>query len=174
MTPKKIYSLKEDQAFPLPLELGRREKVARHPSADFLLSSVGGGGAQSRQSAKLFSGRLNWDSPNPSHASECAPPPLGSGGRGTHAGERGGGRVPIPTRGHRLWYSLYIYVLCGVVHRVGVTQSSLSFMYSILSKTKMMLQLADCLYLRIPCWEITQMCIRSLKTFSCSLFLELE
>jgi hypothetical protein len=28
--------LKEDQAFALSLELGRREKVARHPPADFL------------------------------------------------------------------------------------------------------------------------------------------
>jgi hypothetical protein len=27
--------LKEDQAFSLSLELGRRENVARHPSADF-------------------------------------------------------------------------------------------------------------------------------------------
>ncbi len=35
---KKIYRLKEDQAFWLSLELGRREKVARHPSADFLSS----------------------------------------------------------------------------------------------------------------------------------------
>jgi len=35
---KKIYRLKEDQAFWLSLELGRREKVARHPSADFLPS----------------------------------------------------------------------------------------------------------------------------------------
>ena len=33
---KKIYRLKEDQPFSLSLELGRREKVARHPSADFL------------------------------------------------------------------------------------------------------------------------------------------
>ncbi len=41
---KKIYRLKEDQAFSLSLELGRREKVAWHPSADFLLHSVGGGG----------------------------------------------------------------------------------------------------------------------------------
>ncbi len=46
------------------------------------------------------------------------PPPFDSGslikgGRGTLAGERGGGRVPIPTRGHTAWYSLYIYVLCG-------------------------------------------------------------
>ena len=44
VTAKKIYRLKEDQAFSLSLELGRREKVARHPSADFLLHSVGGGG----------------------------------------------------------------------------------------------------------------------------------
>jgi hypothetical protein len=29
--PKKIYRLKEDQAFSLSLELGRREKVVRHP-----------------------------------------------------------------------------------------------------------------------------------------------
>jgi hypothetical protein len=42
--PKKIYRLKEDQAFLLSLELGRREKVARHPSADFFLHSLGGGG----------------------------------------------------------------------------------------------------------------------------------
>ncbi len=41
--PKKIYRLKEDQAFSLSLESGRREKVAWHPSADFLLPSVGGG-----------------------------------------------------------------------------------------------------------------------------------
>jgi hypothetical protein len=42
--PKKIYRLKEDQAFSLSLELGRRKKVVRHPSADFLLNSIGGGG----------------------------------------------------------------------------------------------------------------------------------
>jgi hypothetical protein len=40
---KKIYRLKEDQAFSLSLELGQREKFARHPSADILLHSVGGG-----------------------------------------------------------------------------------------------------------------------------------
>jgi hypothetical protein len=34
--PKKIYRLKEDQAFLLSLELGRREKVVRQPSGDFL------------------------------------------------------------------------------------------------------------------------------------------
>ncbi len=47
----------------------------------------------------------NWDSPNPSPAGGCAPP-FGSGG------ERGGGRVPIPTRGHTLWYSVNISTLC--------------------------------------------------------------
>ncbi len=55
----------------------------------------------------FFSSRRNWESPNPSPAGECAVPPSpGSGGRGTFAGDRGGGRVPIPTRGHTLWYSL--------------------------------------------------------------------
>jgi hypothetical protein len=39
----------------------------------------------------------------------------GSEGRGTLAGERGVGRVPIPTRGHTLWYSLYIYTYYVVV-----------------------------------------------------------
>jgi hypothetical protein len=46
--------------------------------------------SQSRQSAKLFLKSSELDSPNPSLA-----------------GERGVGRVPIPTRGHTLWYSLY-------------------------------------------------------------------
>ncbi len=59
----------------------------------------------------FFSSRRNWDSPNPSTAGECTPPPHGSGGRGTLAGERGYGRVPIPTRGKHCG-TLYIYVLC--------------------------------------------------------------
>ena len=65
----------------------------------------------------IFSSRRNWDSPNPSPAGECVPPPFGSGGRGTLAGERGGayGRVPIPTRGHTLWHSLYVCTLCKLV-----------------------------------------------------------
>jgi hypothetical protein len=37
------------------------------------------------------------------------PPSFGSGGRSTLAGERGGGRVPIPTREHAL-VVLFIYV----------------------------------------------------------------
>ncbi len=53
----------------------------------------------------------NWDSPNPSPAGENPPPTFGSGGRGTLAGERGGGRVPILTRGHTLWYSVNTFTL---------------------------------------------------------------
>jgi hypothetical protein len=45
-------------------------------------------GPQSRQSAKLFSSRKNWDSPNPSPG-ECAPPPLVPGG-GAHSLAREG------------------------------------------------------------------------------------
>jgi hypothetical protein len=60
----------------------------------------------------FFSSRRNWDSPNLSPAGECAaPPPPGSGGRGTLAGEREGGRVTIRTRGYTRG-TLYIYVLC--------------------------------------------------------------
>jgi hypothetical protein len=68
------------------------------------------------QRAKLFLKSSELGLPNPSPAGECAPTALhGSGGRGTLAGEKGGGRVPIPTRVHTLWYSLYIYELCALI-----------------------------------------------------------
>jgi hypothetical protein len=57
------------------------------------------------------SSRWNWDSPNPWPAGECVLPPFGSGGNVTLAGEGGGGRVQIPTRGHTQWYSLFICTL---------------------------------------------------------------
>ncbi len=60
----------------------------------------------------FYSSRRNWDSPDPSPAGEYAPPPFGTGGRGTLAGEKGGGRVPILTRDIHCG-TLYIYVLCG-------------------------------------------------------------
>jgi hypothetical protein len=44
---------------------------------------------QSRQSAKLFSSRRHWDSPNPSPTGECAPSPLVPGG-GAHSLAREG------------------------------------------------------------------------------------
>jgi hypothetical protein len=51
----------------------------------------------------------------------CPLPPV-SGGRGTLAGEKGVGRVPIPTRGIHCG-TLYMYVLCvcmasGTIYRV--------------------------------------------------------
>ncbi len=39
-------------------------------------------------------------------------PPLWSGGEGTLAGGKGVGGVPIPTRGHTLWCSVYVSTLC--------------------------------------------------------------
>jgi hypothetical protein len=69
-------------------------------------------GAQSRQSAKLFSSRRNWDSPNPSPAGECAPPPSGSWG-GAHLLAREGVGQSQFRRGDMLCGTIYIYVLCG-------------------------------------------------------------
>jgi hypothetical protein len=64
---------------------------------------------QSRQSAKLFSSRRNWDSPNPSPAGECAPPVLGGG---AHSLAREGLGEPQFRRGDiHMWYSLYIRTL---------------------------------------------------------------
>jgi hypothetical protein len=53
----------------------------------------------------FFSSRPNCDSPTPSHAGECAPPPLLFRGRDTLACGRGGKGSPIRTRGQTLWYS---------------------------------------------------------------------
>ncbi len=68
----------------------------------------------------FFSSRRNWDSlnPSPAAAGECVPiPPVpGGGGRGTLAGERGVGRVPIPTRDIH-YVILYIYLLVPPVLR---------------------------------------------------------
>ena len=46
---------------------------------------------QSRQSAKRFSSRWNWDSPTPLAAGECAPPPFGPGGRAHSLAAKGVG-----------------------------------------------------------------------------------
>ncbi len=62
----------------------------------------------------FFSSRPNWDSPTPSHASMCVPPPC-SGGEHTRLRERvGGGGVPIRTRGQTLLYSGHIRTLCSL------------------------------------------------------------
>jgi hypothetical protein len=64
--------------------------------------------AQSRQSAKLFSSRRNWDSPNPLPAGECAPPPLVPGGEAYSQAREGVEESQFRRRGHKLWYSVYI------------------------------------------------------------------
>jgi hypothetical protein len=71
----------------------------------------GGGGHRVGRVQSLFSSRRNWDSPTPS-CRRWVCPPLWSGG-GTLACERRVGGVPIPTRGHTLWCSLYISTLWG-------------------------------------------------------------
>jgi hypothetical protein len=67
---------------------------------------------QSRQNARLFSIRPNWD---PSPAGECISPCFGSGGRGTLACGRGGGESQF-RRGDRhcgtLGTGIYVCTLC--------------------------------------------------------------
>ncbi len=67
--------------------------------------------AQSRQSDKLFTPVVGIGTPPTPHPQACVPP-IGSGGRSTLSGEKRGGRVPIPTKGHTLWYSVYVCTLC--------------------------------------------------------------
>ncbi len=69
---------------------------------------------QSRRSAKLFSSRRNWVSPNPLPACEWAPPPLVPGG-GTHSLAREGVEESHFRRGDIHCGTLNICtVLCGI------------------------------------------------------------
>ncbi len=70
---------------------------------------------QSRQSAYLFLHSSEFGTPPTSHPHASVPPTLWYRGWGTLAGESGGGRVPIPTRGHTLWYSIYLYFVVSPV-----------------------------------------------------------
>ncbi len=75
--------------------------------------------SQSKQSAKLFLQSSELGLPQPLTRRRVCPtlPSPGFWGRASLAGERGVGRVPISTRGHTLWYSLYIVrTLCLLVH----------------------------------------------------------
>jgi hypothetical protein len=66
----------------------------------------------------FFSSRRNWDSPPPHSRRRVCPPPFG-GGEGTLACGRGVGGVPIPTKGHTLWCSVYISTLCLQLNRAN-------------------------------------------------------
>ncbi len=66
---------------------------------------------QSRQSAKLFLQSLELGLPQPPTRRRVCPPVLGEGARSLARVGLGLGRVPIPTRGHTLWYCFYIHTL---------------------------------------------------------------
>jgi hypothetical protein len=68
--------------------------------------------AQSRQSAKRFSSRWNWDSPTPLAAGECAPPPFGPGGGHTRLRLKGWGSPNFNKRTYTVVLYIYKYVLC--------------------------------------------------------------
>ncbi len=57
----------------------------------------------------FFSSRPNWDSPTPSPAGECVPPPLVplEGGGGHSLAEQGVGESQFGQGNRRLWYSRY-------------------------------------------------------------------
>jgi hypothetical protein len=55
--------------------------------------------------------RRNWDPPLP-HPQASVPPPLWFRRRDTLACGRGGGGLPIRTRGQILWYFRYLCTLC--------------------------------------------------------------
>jgi hypothetical protein len=83
----------------------------------------------------VYAPRRNWDSPQPQPPTRrlvCPLPPV-SGGRGTLAGEKGVGRVPIPTRGIHCG-TLYMYVLCAVSlyfqHKAGSLKMNTALEYS--------------------------------------------
>jgi hypothetical protein len=71
--------------------------------------------AQSWQRAKLFLQSSELGLPHPlSRSGECVPPPFdpgGGGGRAHSLTGEGVGGVPIPTRGHTLWCSIFISTL---------------------------------------------------------------
>jgi hypothetical protein len=79
---------------------------------------------QSRQSAKLFLQSSELGLPHPFTRRRVCAPSFGPGGGYTLACRREGGGVPIPTRGHTLWYSIGIYCMYFVVTPLNLAQPS--------------------------------------------------
>ncbi len=75
------------------------------------------------KSTTVYARRRNWDSLQPPTRRLVCPLPPVSGGRGTLAGEKGVGRVLIPTRGIHCG-TLYMYVLCDLqeLYTVSLTR----------------------------------------------------
>jgi hypothetical protein len=89
------------------------------------------------KSTAVYAPRRNGDSPQPPTRRLVCPLPPVSGGRGTLAGEKGVGRVPIPTRGIHCG-TLYMYVLCGNI----VLDMTTQFHYRLIGLNQLSLQLA--------------------------------
>jgi hypothetical protein len=69
------------------------------------------------KSTTVYAPRRNWDSPqHPTRRLVCPLPPV-SGGRGTLAGEKGVGRVPIPTKAHTVVLFICTYFVVSSINR---------------------------------------------------------
>jgi hypothetical protein len=97
----------------MPLRVRKRSKEVAYVIT-WLHYFFTGSAPQSRQRAKLFLQSSELGLPQPLTSRRVCPPPSGSGGRCTLTGERGVGRVPIPTRGIHCGtlQASYIRTLC--------------------------------------------------------------
>jgi hypothetical protein len=86
------------------------------------------------KSTTVYALRRNWDSPQPPTRRLVCPLPPVSGGRGTLAGEKGVGRVPIPTRGIHCG-TLYMYVFCAVQCREKERVHIIQYLYTYVAYT---------------------------------------
>ncbi len=110
ITQKRTF--KGDQAFLQSLKLPSPTLSLSKWKQNIVTYKEDGQGSQSRQSAKRFSSRWNWDSPTPLAAGECAPPPFCPGGRSHSLAAKGVGESQFQ-RGDIHYGTLYIQVLCG-------------------------------------------------------------
>ena len=106
------------------------------------------------KSTTVYAPRRNWDFPQPPTRRLVCPLPPVSGGRGTLAGEKRVGRVPIPTRGVHCG-TLYMYVLCAI----KVPFSLLTMLSQL--KTRQLTK-----YCTMPTFKSTETYITNLKTSS--------
>jgi hypothetical protein len=101
-----------------------------HPLAPPPLVSGGGAHSLAREGVGEWgergSGREVWGLPQPLTR---WPPPFGFRGRGTLAGERGGGRVPIPTRGTYtvvlFIYTYFVPCLVKAYHQIPIAEEDI-------------------------------------------------
>jgi hypothetical protein len=111
---------------------GRREPPRRF-NWSFSWSGISSGTGRCDPQSRLsfFSSRRNWDSPNPSPAGECAPPPPGSGGVEGHAR---GWVTPYSDKG-TYTVVLLIYTYFVMRPHIPVPRDTTSFSHTFLPKT---------------------------------------